>query len=87
MGASVNQVMVLMSKDFMVLVIVAFIVAVPLAWYLLNSWLQEFANRISIDFSIILISGLGAILIAMFTISYQSVKAARENPVKAMRSE
>ncbi len=87
MGASVNQVMVLMSKDFMILVSVAFVIASPLAWYFTNKWLEGFANRITIDVSAILLSGVTAMVIALLTISFQSVKAARENPVKAMRSE
>ena len=87
MGASVNQVMVLMSKDFMILVSVAFVIASPLAWYFTSKWLEGFANRITIDVSAILLSGITAMVIALLTISFQSVKAARENPVKAMRSE
>jgi putative ABC transport system permease protein len=87
MGASVNQVMVLMSKDFVLLVIIAFVIAAPVAWYFTNRWLESFANRVNIDVSAILISGITAVVIAMATISFQSIKAARENPVKAMRSE
>jgi putative ABC transport system permease protein len=87
MGASVSQLMSLMSRDFTILVLVAFVIATPLAWYSAEHWLQGFANRINIDISTVIISGAVALLIALFTISFQSLKAARENPVKAMRSE
>jgi putative ABC transport system permease protein len=87
MGASVSQLMVLMSKDFTILVMVAFVVATPLAWYFADTWLQGFANRISIDYTVVIISGIASFIIALLTISYQSLRAAKENPVNAMRSE
>lgn len=87
MGASVPQLIVLMSKNFTMLVLIAFVIATPLAWYFAESWLEEFANHTSIDVSVAILSGIVAVAIALLTISFQSVKAARENPVKAMRSE
>lgn len=87
MGASVPQVMILMSKDFTVLVLVAFAIATPLAWYLAESWLTGFANRIDLDFTFVILSGITSLFIALITISFQSVKAAKENPVHAMRLE
>jgi putative ABC transport system permease protein len=87
MGASVSQVMVLMTKDFTTLVMVAFVIATPLAWYFAESWLEGFANRIHIDYTFVILSGLASLLIALLTISYQSIKAAKENPVNAMRIE
>jgi len=87
MGASVSQVMVLMTKDFTMVVMVAFVIATPLAWYFAEGWLSGFANRINIDYTFVIISGLISLLIALITISYQSVKAAKENPVNAMRLE
>ena len=87
MGASVSQVMFLMSRDFTMLVMVAFALSTPLAWYLADSWLSGFANRITVDFTFVIISGVISLLIALLTISYQSVKAAKENPVNAMRLE
>jgi putative ABC transport system permease protein len=87
MGASVSQLMVLMSKDFTILVMVAFVVATPIAWYFADTWLQGFANRISIDYTVVIISGIASFVIALLTISYQSLRAAKENPVNAMRSE
>ena len=87
MGASVSQVMVLLSKDFTMLVMVAFVIATPLAWYFAEQWLAGFANRIGIDFTFVIISGVISLLIALLTISYQAVRAAKENPVDAMRLE
>ena len=87
MGASASQVTILMSRDFTLLVIVAFIIATPLAWYFTENWLTGFANRINIDFTVVILSGVIAVVIALLTISYQSIRAARENPIKAMRSE
>jgi putative ABC transport system permease protein len=87
MGASMSHVMILMTKDFTILVMVAFVIATPLAWYFADSWLSGFANRIHIDYRFVIISGVISLLIALITISYQSVRAAKENPVKAMRLE
>ncbi|HEX8041079.1 MAG TPA: FtsX-like permease family protein, partial [Chryseosolibacter sp.] len=87
MGASVSQVMILMSRDFTMLVMVAFAIATPLAWYFAESWLSGFANRITVDFTFVVFSGVISLLVALLTISYQSVKAAKENPVNAMRLE
>jgi putative ABC transport system permease protein len=87
MGASASQVLLLLSKDFMILVIGAFILAIPMGLYLISTWLENFPYRISVDISAVLISGFAAVFVAMFTISFQSIKAARENPVRAMRNE
>ena len=87
MGASLAQLMVLMTKDFIRLVMVAFVLATPLAWYLAENWLSGFANRIEVNYTFVIFSGIIAMLIALITVSYQSIKAAKENPVKAMRLE
>jgi putative ABC transport system permease protein len=87
MGASITQVILLLSKDFAVLVAVAFVIATPLSWYLAETWLSDFANRIPVEAWYVVLSGSIALLIALVTISFQSVKAARENPIDAMRSE
>jgi putative ABC transport system permease protein len=87
MGASISQVMVLLSKDFTVLVLIAFVIAAPLGWYFAESWLSGFAYRASIDVWLVIVSGFVSLVIALLTISFQSIKAARENPVKAMKSE
>lgn len=87
MGASVPQLMILMSRDFAILILVAFVIAAPLAWYFTDNWLAGFANRIDIDLSVLIISGAVAMVVALFTISSQSLRVARENPVRAMRME
>lgn len=87
MGASIPQVIVLLSRDFTLLIVVAFAIAAPLGWYFTRAWLHEFAYHIDVSPLTIALSGLAALVIALVTISSQAVKAARENPVKAMRSE
>ena len=88
LGASVAGVVVLLSKDITRMVLIAFILAVPVAWYLMeNWWLQNFAYRIQISLWIVLFAGAIAFLIAWVTVSYQSIKAATQNPVKSLRYE
>ena len=87
LGASVQSIVRLLSGDFLMLVIIAFILASPAAWYFMNQWLQNFAYRIQIDWWIFLLAGTIAVIIALLTISTQAVKAAIANPVKALRSE
>ena len=87
LGASVQSIVRLLSGDFLMLVIIAFILASPAAWYFMNQWLQVFAYRIQIDWWIFLLAGTIAVIIALLTISTQAVKAAIANPVKALRSE
>ncbi|HEU5292818.1 MAG TPA: FtsX-like permease family protein, partial [Cyclobacteriaceae bacterium] len=88
LGASVTGVVVLLSKDISRMVLIAFILAVPVAWYLMeNWWLQNFAYRIQISAWIILVAGAIAFMIAWLTVSYQSIKAATQNPVKSLRYE
>ncbi|MCU0354097.1 MAG: ABC transporter permease [Cytophagales bacterium] len=87
LGASVSQIVTLLSKDFIKLVLVAFVIAAPIAWYVMNQWLQGFAYRIDIGWWIFALAGLLALLIALITVSFQAVKAALANPVKSLRSE
>ena len=87
MGASVRSIMLLLSKDFLILVIVAFFIALPFAWYAIYQWLQDFAYKINIDWWIFALSGLLVLIIAYVAIGYQSVKAAFINPVDSLRSE
>ncbi|MXV13982.1 ABC transporter permease [Hufsiella ginkgonis] len=86
-GASVSGIVTLLAKDFVKLVFIAFIIAAPVSWYVMNSWLQDFAYKIKPGFVTLLSSGLIAIVIAILTISYQSVKAALANPVNTLRNE
>lgn len=87
LGASVSQIVALLSGDFLKLVIVAFVIAAPVSWMIMNRWLQDFAYRINISWWIFLIAGAAAILIAVVTVSFQAIKAAIANPVKSLRSE
>jgi putative ABC transport system permease protein len=87
LGATVPNVMALLSKDFIKLVTIGFLIAVPIAWYVMNRWLQGFAYRIEIGVGVFLLAGLTAVLIAMATVSWQSAKAAMVNPVDSLRNE
>ena len=86
-GSGIIQVMVLLNKDFVKWVIIAIIIATPIAWYVLNNWLQNFAYRISLTWWIFAFAGLIVLLIALLTVSFQSWRAARKNPVEALRYE
>ena len=87
LGASVGSIVALLSKDFLKLVAVAIVIASPLAWYLMNGWLQDFAYKISIEWWVFALAGFLAVGIALLTVSFQSVKAALANPVKSLRTE
>jgi putative ABC transport system permease protein len=87
LGANVNQVVVMLSKDFLYMVLIAFVVAVPLTWFAMHQWLQEFAYRINIGWTVFALAGGIAICIAFATVSFQSIKAAIANPVKSLRTE
>ena len=87
LGATVPDIIVLLSKDFAGLVIIAIILAVPIAYYLLNQWLQDFAYRINISWWVFVLAGLSALLIAVLSVSFQAIKAAVSNPVKSLRTE
>jgi putative ABC transport system permease protein len=83
----VADIVTLLSTDIVRLVVAAASIATPLAWLLLNKWLESFAYRITISIWIFLAAGIVALLIALLTISYQAVRAALANPVKTLRSE
>jgi putative ABC transport system permease protein len=87
LGASVGGVVAILSRDFIKLVLVAIVIAVPVSWYVVDRWIEDFAYRIEIDWWVFAISGLVAILIALATVSSQAVKAALMNPVKSLKSE
>lgn len=87
LGASVNQIVGLMSKEFIKLILVAFVISVPLAWYGMNKWLDGFAYKISINPLVFVYAGTAALIIALLTVSFESMKAAATNPVKALRTE
>ena len=87
LGASVTSVVTLLSTDFLKLVFISFLIASPIAWYAVNQWLQNFAYRIDVRWWVFPLAGIIAVLIALFTISFQSIKAALANPVKSLRTE
>lgn len=87
LGASIGSVVLLLSKDFTRLIIVAIVLAIPVGWYIMNNWLDGFAYHISLSPLTFIIAGGTALLIAWLTVSYQSIKAAMTNPVKSLRSE
>jgi len=87
LGASVPQIVTELSKDFLKLVLVAAVIALPVAWFSMNKWLTDFASRISISWWILALAAVIALIIAFVTISFQSIKAAMANPVESLRSE
>ncbi len=87
LGASVNNIIFLFSKEFLMLIGIAFLIAAPLAYYFMHEWLQDFVYRVNISWWVIALAGLIAIAVALITISFKAVKAAIANPVKSLRSE
>jgi len=87
LGASVAGIVSMLSKDFLVLVLISLVIASPIAYYFMHVWLQDFAYRINISPWTFLLSGLAAILIALATVSFQAIKAAMANPVNSLKSE
>jgi putative ABC transport system permease protein len=87
LGSSVNGIIRLLASDFIRLVFIGIILATPVSWYLMNNWLNDFAYKMNLSWTIFVIAGIFAILIALLTISFQSVKAALANPVKSLRTE
>jgi putative ABC transport system permease protein len=87
MGASIGQIVTMMSKEFVRLVLVALVISVPLAWYMMNQWLSGFAYHIPLSFTIFIYAGASALLIALVTVSFESIKAASANPVNSLRTE
>jgi putative ABC transport system permease protein len=87
LGASVQQVLLLVSKEFLLLVAISFVIAIPFTWWAMHAWLQDFAYRINIHIGIFFIAGSISVLIAFITISFQAIKAAVANPIKSLRTE
>ncbi len=87
LGASVANITTLLSKDFLKLVVISIVIASPVAWWAMHSWLENYTYKISISLWVFVLAGLGAMLIAVLTISFQAIKAALANPVKSLRSE
>jgi putative ABC transport system permease protein len=87
LGASVGQIVSILSKDFIKLVLIAFVAATPIAWWGLHKWLDDFAFRTEISWWVFVVSGVGMIVIALITLSVQTIRAAMANPVNSLRSE
>ena len=87
LGASVGNIVLLFSKEFTLLITIAFVIAVPVAWYFMSSWLQNFQERIQIGIGIFVLAILSSLIIAWATVGYRAVRAALANPVKSLRSE
>lgn len=87
LGASINSIVTVLTRDLIKLVIIAFLIASPIIWFVMNKWLEDFEYRVGIDWWIFVAAGLSAIIIAMITVSIQAIKAAIANPIKSLRSE
>ncbi len=87
LGASIAQVWLMLSRDFIVLVVISCVIASPVAYYYLHNWLQNYNYRVSIGLWVFVASGIAAVIITLFTISFQAIKAALTNPVRSLRSE
>jgi putative ABC transport system permease protein len=87
LGAKVNSIVTLLSKDFLKLVLIAAIIAFPVAWYVMTHWLEDFAYRINIHWWVFILSAILAVLVALGTVSFHAIKAALANPVTSLRSE
>jgi ABC-type antimicrobial peptide transport system permease subunit len=87
LGATVQNVIYLFSKEFIILIAIAFVIASPIAWYFMHQWLQDFAYPIDISWTIFMLGGIVSLLIALITVSSQAIKAALSNPVKSLRTE
>lgn len=87
LGASVFSLWQMLSKEFALLVIISCFIAIPVSWYYLDHWLQQYNYKTTISFSIFIFSGLGALIITLLTVSFQAIKAAVANPVKSLRTE
>jgi ABC-type antimicrobial peptide transport system permease subunit len=86
-GASTYSLWQMLSKDFVVLVVIACVIAIPVAYYYLTGWLQQYEYRTQISWWVFAVTGAGALLVTLLTVSYQAIRAAMMNPVKSLRSE
>jgi putative ABC transport system permease protein len=87
LGSKISSILVLLSKDFIKLILIAFVVAVPIVWFFISKWLENYAYHFDLSWWLFAIPGVAVVLVALVTISYQTIKTARENPVKALRYE
>ena len=87
LGASVGSLFALLSREFVILVLISLLIASPVAWWAMNKWLMNYNYHVNVDWWIFLLAGVAAIVITLITVSFQSIKAALMNPVKSLRSE
>jgi putative ABC transport system permease protein len=87
LGASISSIFMLLTKNFVVMILISLMLATPLAWYFMQSWLKDFVYRTTIGWEVFVIAGASALLIALLTVSYQAMKAAVLNPADTLRSE
>jgi ABC-type antimicrobial peptide transport system permease subunit len=87
LGATATSIIYLFSKEFILLISIAFVIAAPIAWYFMNNWLQDYVYRINVSWWLFAAGGLVAIIIALATISFQAIKAAIANPVRSLKTE
>jgi ABC-type antimicrobial peptide transport system permease subunit len=87
LGASIYTLWKMLSKDFVMLVIISILIATPVAYYFMHQWLMKYQYHTGIHWWVFVVSGLGALLITLLTVSYQSIKAALTNPVESLRAE
>ena len=87
LGASVSMIVTMLSQDFVKLILIALLIAVPIGYYAMQRWLQDFAYRTDISWWVFLVSGMGVLILTLLTISFQSIRAALANPVDALRNE
>ncbi|MCK5210968.1 MAG: FtsX-like permease family protein, partial [Cyclobacteriaceae bacterium] len=86
-GATTFELLILLTKDFSKLVLMAFIISIPVSYYFGNLWLNDFAYRTDIGIDVFIVAGISALLIAIFTVSYHTIKVAMKNPVNSLRYE
>ena len=87
LGATAGNIVYLFSKEFIILIAIAFAIATPISWYYMHQWLQDYPFRIDMSWWIFIAGGVGAIIIALVAVSFQALKAAFSNPVKSLRAE
>jgi putative ABC transport system permease protein len=87
LGASVLRITALLTKDFLALVALAILIATPIAWYIMHTWLNNFSYRVDLQWWIFVLAGAVAILLSLLTVSYQAIRAAIANPVRSLRAE
>jgi putative ABC transport system permease protein len=87
LGATAGNIVYLFSKEFIILISIAFVISTPVAWYYMHQWLQDYPYRINMSWWIFILGGVASVLIALLTVSFQAIKAAIANPVKSLRTE